>query len=296
MATEYQDIRKGVTKLLKANTMLLDGKGELQNRLIGDTMIDSTQDGVENYFKAMKLPDNTSYDFNLMARIIADAALVDVVPANSVLFLEGLMLEGQRISGEKNTQYHYMADEERLKLAAFLYRPAEERPLTYDEWWHVLFPTSLEDIKDSEPFDVKPVNERGLRKMLRCALEYGSGDFPDYGDIKELWANREWMDFTEKQPAYVHRTAKGDDFQMQVTMASPHTDRPEQIENMLVDIINFCRGSNDSYCNLDDLFATALQVLKSRKELLDHDYFTEESKQSDRFSMIQKVLDGTPLW
>ena len=288
--TDYEDLRDAVIKHLTQKTVLLNGNGESLNQALIDSVLDPTPAGFNNYFAYIKLPDGTAYDPDLMQRVIADAVNISNFPP--AIFIEGLMLEGQRISGSLNTMYHYMANEQRIPLAAFLYRPAEERPLRRQEWSDVIFPATFEEMDTVD--DIKSPSLTGLRKFMRCILEYGSGDFPDYQAIEDLWKERGWLDYTQNPPVYIKRTMKGGDWSLKVSLTDHELDSPARLENLLVDIINYCRGEIDSYYDLDDVMATALVILKRRDELFEKDY--PYKKLQDRTNMLVEILEGRPIW
>jgi len=288
--TPYSDIRKGVTALLQANAVLYGSNGAKQNRPIGDSMIEPEPGCFYGLVKSL------GYEPDTMARIMADGALAKTLLHNSPLYLEGLQSEAERVSREKKTTYVEFQEADRLKLAGFLYRPANERPLTYEEWWSILFPATMGEMKKAKPGDVKAVNERGLRKMLRCMLEYNSLDFPPYESIAKLWKERDWKEYIEHAKP-VHMSFKDSDFSVSVSLASPEIDNPPRIENLLIDVINYVRRyeADEDTFNLDKILYCAMKVLPMRKRMLDSDYFSDETREADRLVMIQKVIEDVPL-
>ena len=79
MPTEYASLRKGVT-YLSQNVMLLNEKGQNQNNTIVNTILDPNQDSFNQYFKGIKLPDDTAFDYDLMARVMVDAVYIPILP------------------------------------------------------------------------------------------------------------------------------------------------------------------------------------------------------------------------
>jgi hypothetical protein len=282
----YSDIRKGITALMQSQVMLLSQDGVAQNDVLVDSILDATPD---RFYRTLR---NMQFNPDIMDRLISDAALTRL-PNGSPLYLEGLAYEAERICGEKQNIYPALKKEERLKLAGFLYRSANERPLPYEEWWSILFPATMEDIKKAKPEDVRQANEYGLRKMLRCLLEYNSLDLPSYGSIDMLWKERGWEEYSEHAKP-VHMKMKGDDVSLSVSLGQPETDNPTMIENLLVDLISYV--GEGSSLNLNLTLVYALKILNRRKYLAEHDYFLPQSRREDRQVKLQAVLEDKPLW
>lgn len=294
--TPYSEIRKGVIAILGANTLLLDSNSLNQTPNLTNSVTYPNPDEFYNLVKSV------NHDERFMARIIADAALVKKLPQDSILYLEGLVIEAERISKEKNTTYTQLKEEERVKLAGFLYRLPNERHLTYNEKMNLLYPNIAEQVpKGTENVTwALKIDQRGLRKILICLIESNGLEYPPAKEVDQLWKSKGWEEYIETVKTKVSGSNipegkdKGDGKLRLVdtrTLHIPESNLPEGIEYLLTDIRLYLDKTN----NLKEILNAAEKILPHRKRLARLSYFEMKSKDFDRQIMIDKVFNNQPL-
>jgi len=314
---EYEDVQGGISALLASKTQLLSSDGTVLNPKLFDILIDTSSDKDLNPFNALFAEKGN--DPAIVLPVIADATLAGTLPSGTPLYVDSLQSDAQRITDSMGMSYSQLPPDEREKLAAFLFRRAEERPLTILEILNILYPDILEQADkcklheddhrgDSvqEPAQLPlSVNPTGLKKLLCTIIESGDSYKKEESEIVRLWSERGWGTYIEIfsiSPRVIDDPASYDSLyaQMDAAKLPPHGKRfygnlaefnwPFEIILLLGDI----RASHSKTNYIDEIREAADKLLPLRKELWDKGYFAIEHR-ADRISMFQKVLRREPL-
>jgi len=288
--TPFKYIRSGVSALTKAKTLLLDSRGVDRRGGFTDSIIQS--DASDFY----ELVGGMGYGQDLMARVIADAALVERLPSQSPLYVEGLAYEAERIPNGMGTTYGELPNDERIKLASFLFRPADERPLTMREGMNVMYPNFVLEMREGVR-DVDWVlthGRDGLRKLLRSFIETGGLDSPSEKEVARLWESKRWDDYVEPsspdQEAYRQRYPDGEEVRGDVVVAD--FNLPAAIIYLLSDVRDFL---DEETRDLKEILDAAEKVMPHRKRLHELQYFHGRSDWPDRSILLDKIFNDEPL-
>jgi len=308
--TSFSEVRKGWGVICKAGIRLLASDGTEKNDEITNAIIESNADKFNSLMKQM------GYDERLMARLIADAAKVVKIPEKAgqslerLLYMEGLAEAERILKNADRSSYADLQEAERLKLAGFLFRPPEERTLTWHERVAILYPKAFEGVFGGEADfrGVLEIGEQGLRKVLRTVIEAGPlHPSPPSGQVETKWTERGWDEYKQTAP---YLEDMGERFQQplganqgvitrKVSGYLPHYNLPDSIEYLLRDIINYL-GAGLPYGkeerDLDKIVPEALKIMPHRKRLEELDYFHEKKTEGERHNMLQTILEGRALF
>lgn len=274
----FNDVREGWKALLTANLHIIDTNGTDITDDITNTMIDDTGKEFEEFFGRYK------QEKRHMSQLIADAAKVERLPQDSVLYLEGLAVMSITLPLLKDTKYEDMPDNERLKMARFLYRPVNERPLPNYQKLVMLYHHGL----DVAPGDVVEgpveVSDVGLRRLTWNLIESESPSPPPDGILQKLWNERGWDEYF----------ISGRFNPAEVDVVSYNT--VGAIETIISDVIDYISTElpgEEKERDLNKIVGGVKQVLPHRQQLSKLGYFG--GMYADRHILLQKVFEGEEL-
>jgi hypothetical protein len=263
---EITDVQKGVSRIVRSKIQILDTLGNSLNGQITDAILNSNLD--EMSALASKLGYN----------------------------LETLMLESSRIATankkEDETQipYFQLPVSERQQIANFLWRPANERQLTYFE--EVLLLHALEIIKlpsSTKSFgEIRPIYEAGLRKILRYQIERNFDEPLSKNDLQKLWEQKDWLRYVEN-PSVGHKITG--DKSPSYNFSIPIHNLPVGFKTILADVRTYLDGTN----NLDKIVETAKPIINQRADLARVNYFSYSAQEGERMLIIDKAIRGIPV-
>ncbi|MFH0862063.1 MAG: hypothetical protein V1875_03440 [Candidatus Altiarchaeota archaeon] len=314
MMTTFAEVRKGWGAIHKAGIRLLASDGSEKNSEIADTMIEPNAD------KFNLLMRQLGCDDLVMTRLIADAAKV-AKPSDSNRYSERLLYLGGLFDGARriavkigNDPYTGLPEPQRLKIAGHLFRPPEERTLTWNERVGIMYPKMALDVLDGtcNPEEIYEVSGRGLGRIVRTVIEAGPlNPSPKGFAVDEAWKAKGWGDFVDMMPIPedledIRKTQKEkrqykplEKHEESFKGYLPHYNCPEAIEYIIRDVVNYMSTGlpqEKEERNLDKIVGEALKVMPHRKRLEELDYFHEKKTEGERHNMLQNIFEGRALF
>jgi hypothetical protein len=276
--TSFEEVRKGWRALRTAKTRILNSEGRDITDGITDSMIDSSGGDFH------KLMARLTNDSPTTARLFADAALVKQLPNDSSIYLEGLVVYGKSIPIIKDTTYLGMQEKDRLELAEFLYRPAEERQFPIHQKMMMLYPRGFNIAAGGIFEEASRIEDDAIRLMAMNLIESDSLERPTDKQIEKIWNERGWNKYL------ISGEAKLVDARI-----APY-NMPHSVENILTDLMAYLGTGDKGERSLDRITEAAREVLPHRKRLAEVGYFKQNTNEAERHIMLQTVLEGRPLF
>jgi len=292
-------VRRGFTALRRSNVRLLNHDGSDMSEAIGDALSYPTTNGL---LRLINLPTSEA---EMVAHIIADAALVDELPKDTNIYAEKLFVDAITFIDPNNTAYGSLPDDERLKLAGFMWRPARLRTLPYSEMMLMLYPEGLKPNRGSRVDYAAQVDDTGLSRMTALLIE-SKFDAVGEEEADRVWAERDWGKYSHfqepsdaaKTPGGRHEPPQGAAGGEEPGVLVPKYNLPDAIGTIIVDVINYLSAGlpgDRTELNLDRIMEATKKVLPHRKRLYELEYFEPHTQEPERHALLDRIFRDQPL-
>lgn len=273
MKPDIKTVREGVFALHTVGVELLDLEGKNHTVALRESLFDQNL----NLFNS--LVEQLGYDPELTAHVLADARLNTEWQDNTQLYIDGLIVEAERITQGTS----YMDMEDRDKLVGFLYRPTKLRVMTFAEKMNVLYPEMYKHAASTESVDlVENINMGGLQKVMRYRLENPEPVPVEVGVAHKIWEQEGWIEYIE--PVNLPKDAPRNlEFKGTIAIGS----LPQDVEYLALDV----RDYKETGMGLRALMFHMETAIPAVKDLAKQGYFGQVNpKDFSRHLMLQKVF------
>jgi hypothetical protein len=152
---------------------------------------------------------------------------------------------------------------------------------------------------NTKSFDqIAPIDEHGLRKILRYQIERNNEEPLDKNELNKLWEANGWIEYIEtpnmrKQALSPSESQKTNEphHEVKYNFFIPLYNLPVAIKSILADVRVYHGGTN----NLDEIIASAQEIFPYRKDMDKIDYFEPGTIEGDRLITIDRALNGYPI-